>query len=195
MRSLLRFSLGATALAALVACAPVAPGLRPLSPEEMRQIASPGLRVSATVSEILPAVEHMVARTEREVLATGRMLTEGELALARTLRVTHPERVRIAEREVFPAPDDPRLAEAARSNDLIFGSDREAGRTSGYAILLKPGLADPGWVIAHELVHVGQYERMGGIRGFLQSYLVQLLVVGYERAPLEVEARTRRPAA
>lgn len=190
------FALGIISLVAvLTACTSDAPGVRPLSPEEMRKLESPGFSVSATVTEILPAVEYMVAKTEREVLATGRALTEQELVLARSLGVAHPERVRIAEREAFPVPDDDRLVAAARSHDLIFGSDREAGRTSGYAILLKPGLADAGSVIAHELVHVGQYERLGGIRGFLQTYLIQLLVVGYERAPLEVEARTRRPAA
>lgn len=183
----------ASLLTLLAACSPGHQGPAPLTPDEMRLLESPPLRVAVMVTEALPVVERMLADTERDVLANGRPLTADESALARTQGVAQPERVRVAVRAVFPMPDDPRLAQAARENDLVFGTQNEAGRTAGYAILLKPGLANAASVLAHELVHVGQYERLGGIHGFAQTYLTQLLIVGYRRAPLEVEAYARSP--
>jgi len=43
-------------------------------------------------------------------------------------------------------------------------------------------------LIAHELVHTVQYERLGGIRPFLRQYLTECLTVGYPAAPMEQEA-------
>jgi hypothetical protein len=50
----------------------------------------------------------------------------------------------------------------------------------------------PGWrdrlLVVHELVHVAQYERSGGILPFLRRYLFECLTVGYSASPLELEA-------
>ena len=43
-------------------------------------------------------------------------------------------------------------------------------------------------LIAHELVHTAQYQRLGGVLPFLQTYIVQCATVGYSNAPLELEA-------
>ena len=45
-------------------------------------------------------------------------------------------------------------------------------------------------MIAHELVHVAQYERLGGIEPFLRQYLRECLTVGYDESALENEARS-----
>ena len=163
-----------------------------LTPEEQQRLATPGIRINAIVEEASPRVADLLAQTEAEVLATGRPLTEAELMLARSLGVQWPERVRVAVRERFPMPADPRLAKAARDLGLIFGSDEEAGRTQGHAILLKPGFEQSKRVLSHELVHVAQYERAGGIPAFARQYMTELLVVGYQRAPLEQEAYARQ---
>jgi hypothetical protein len=42
--------------------------------------------------------------------------------------------------------------------------------------------------MAHELTHVAQYERLG-TPALLRQYFTELLVVGYERSPIEAEAR------
>src|SRR2546430_8971806 len=42
-------------------------------------------------------------------------------------------------------------------------------------------------LIAHELVHVLQYHRLGGVLPFLQTYICQCATVGYPNAPLELE--------
>ena len=43
-------------------------------------------------------------------------------------------------------------------------------------------------LIAHELVHTAQYQRLGGVLPFLQTYIAQCATVGYQDAPLELEA-------
>src|SRR3954471_5712531 len=43
-------------------------------------------------------------------------------------------------------------------------------------------------LIAHELVHVMQYERLGGVRPFLREYIADCLRCGYSGAGLELEA-------
>ena len=163
-----------------------------LTPDEQRQLATPGIRVTAITSEASPIVAEMMATTEAEVLATGRPLTTDELALARSLGVAEPEKVRIAVREAFPVPADERLVQAAREYGLVLGSQDEAGRTQGHAILVKPAFAASKRVLAHELVHVAQFERLGGIEAYAREYLIELLVVGEKRAPLEQEATARQ---
>jgi hypothetical protein len=163
-----------------------------LTPDEQRQLATPGIRITAITSEASPIVADLMTATEAEVLATGRPLTADELALARSLGVVEPEKVRIAVRETFPLPRDERLIQAAREYGLVLGSQDEAGRTQGHAILLKPAFAASRPRLAHELVHVAQFERLGGIEAYARQYLIELLVVGEKRAPLEQEATARQ---
>ena len=44
-------------------------------------------------------------------------------------------------------------------------------------------------LLAHELVHVAQYERLGGFRGFLKQYLEEHTNPGYPLGDLEREAK------
>jgi hypothetical protein len=43
-------------------------------------------------------------------------------------------------------------------------------------------------IVVHELAHVAQYERLGGILSFLRKYLFECLTMGYVASPLELEA-------
>jgi hypothetical protein len=61
-----------------------------------------------------------------------------------------------------------------------------AGMALGKGIYL---LAGRSRVLRHELVHVAQYQRLGGIEPFMRRYLTECLVHGYRDAPLEIEAR------
>ena len=60
--------------------------------------------------------------------------------------------------------------------------------TLGKGIYILKGNWD---VIRHELVHVAQYQQLGGIGPFMERYLVECLTCGYFDAPLEVEAREK----
>ncbi|WP_374513536.1 hypothetical protein [Niveibacterium sp.] len=163
-----------------------------LTPEEQQKLATPGIRINAITEQATPVVADLLARTEAEVLAAGRPLSDAERDIARSLGVAAPEKVRIEVRQHFPMPEDPRLINVARELGLIFGTDEEAGRTQGYAILVKPGFAESRRVISHELVHVAQYERLGGVTPYARQYLIEMLALGYGRAPLEQEAYARQ---
>jgi hypothetical protein len=43
-------------------------------------------------------------------------------------------------------------------------------------------------LIAHEVVHVAQYEACGGMAAFLQKYLSEVNENGYPEAPMEQAA-------
>jgi hypothetical protein len=44
--------------------------------------------------------------------------------------------------------------------------------------------------VVHELAHTAQYERLDGVRAFLECYLYQCLAIGFTSAPMEQEAIT-----
>ena len=65
------------------------------------------------------------------------------------------------------------------------------GMALGHSIYLETAQASRRSLIAHELAHVAQYERLGGRWVFLRDYLRQCLSDGYWNAPLEIEARKK----
>jgi hypothetical protein len=83
-------------------------------------------------------------------------------------------------------PDESALRSAAIATGLL-GADT-AGLTLGYGIYICGGYFDRR-LLSHELRHVHQYEKAGGIAAFLNVYLMQIAEYGYDLAPLEVDAR------
>jgi len=69
----------------------------------------------------------------------------------------------------------------------MLGPDM-AGLTLGYGIYVRHG-HDTLRLLSHEFRHVYQYEAAGSIAAFLPGYLQQIVTVGYDDAPLEVDAR------
>lgn len=65
----------------------------------------------------------------------------------------------------------------------LFNRD-VAGLTLGDTYYLLPSVAKNLQVHFHELVHVAQWQRLGG-EGFVTRYLQELKGVGYENMPLE----------
>ncbi|UXI66512.1 DUF4157 domain-containing protein [Tahibacter amnicola] len=135
----------------------------------------------------LAALAIQWAEQQAAVIARdGKPLTQRGTAVARRMGVREPERVRVLVVTVIPAPDSWRLRLAARA--LGFLRPSTLGLTLGHGIFLREGYAGMR-LLSHELRHVHQYEEAGSIARFLPVYLRQLLTFGYERAPLEVEAR------
>jgi hypothetical protein len=60
-----------------------------------------------------------------------------------------------------------------------------------YGIYLRADESSDRELVAHELVHTGQYERMGGFLPFLRQYIYECLTVGYCASKLEQEAVQR----
>ena len=137
---------------------------------------------------LLPAAVSWVVELEGRVLREGAPLGVESLGHARALGIRQAERVRVLVVERMPRPADPALGGACDELGILKGY---GGLCVGYGICIAGRDVSDLELIAHELVHTQQYERMGGAALFLRAYLEQLLLVGYHDAPLEVEARKR----
>ncbi|MEP6924547.1 MAG: hypothetical protein ABI954_08785 [Pyrinomonadaceae bacterium] len=123
---------------------------------------------------------------QTHILKHGAPLDENEMQLAKCVGVAAPDKVRILEVPNVPMPHQ-RLLHSALIKTDIFSLDAH-GLTLEYGVFLKTGALPLNYWLAHELVHVGQYERMGGLAICLRQYLRECLTVGYEASSLEQEA-------
>jgi hypothetical protein len=116
----------------------------------------------------------------------GRGLTSAETAVAARVGVARPDLVRIALVDEIPAPEAAPLRAACEKLGFL-GADT-VGLTLGHGIYLRKGRPTAA-VVAHELLHVAQYEAHGSIEAYLSVYIPELLEFGYEDAPMERDAR------
>jgi hypothetical protein len=123
---------------------------------------------------------------ERRIIEKGFPLSEPQVADARAVGVRHPERVRLLPVVAISRPGHPVLRAAAEKAHVINPFTR--GLTLGYGMYLRADESCERFLVAHELAHVAQYERMGGIMPFLRQYLHECLSIGYHTSPLEQEA-------
>ncbi len=123
----------------------------------------------------------------RRILSCGRELGEQELADARAVGVREPEKIRILSVPRVPNP----LRWLARPIDRFtrYSFFDPTGMTLMFGIFAVENLESDRLLLAHEFVHVAQYERFGGVFGFMRRYIFQCLADGYLEAPLEIEAR------
>jgi hypothetical protein len=126
---------------------------------------------------------------EAQVLESGRELTPDESIDARLAGVKEPARIRLLLVDEMPMPQDAALLQANARVGLLSPSG--AGLALGYAVMLRKGLERDRRLLVHEFVHVAQYERFGGLEGFLNAYLRQVAADGYPGAALEREAEQR----
>ena len=138
------------------------------------------------LDELLPLAAQWAAEQERHVLCEGVRLSEIELADAKAIGVRNPERVRLLRVDAVPIPADPMLRAAAASINFLTAAPR--GLALDYGIFVRTDHWRDRALIAHELVHTAQFQRLGGILPFLQTYIFQCATVGYQNAPLELEA-------
>ncbi len=135
---------------------------------------------------LLPLAASWAHKQEQRMLQVGVPLSEEELADARAIGVAEPQRVRLLRLDQVPVPSHPMLKAAAAAIHFLTPATR--GLALRYGIFVRSDCWRERALIAHELVHVAQYERLGGMLPFLRQYLLQCLTVGYPEAPLEQEA-------
>ncbi|MCX6354023.1 MAG: hypothetical protein NTZ78_03845 [Candidatus Aureabacteria bacterium] len=123
---------------------------------------------------------------QHHILSTGLALDTVQSADAKRIGVTHPERVRLLEVSEMPSPEDPIFIEIVERARLI-APDIEA-ITVGYGIYIHSGYWGVRSLVAHELVHVAQVEKLGGIRQFYEHYMGECVQYGYPNGPMEQEA-------
>jgi hypothetical protein len=137
---------------------------------------------------LLPLATAWAAEQQERVLRDGVPLSIRELADALRVGVKDPERVRLLQVEIIPCPDHPLLQAASRSVNFVPSAPR--GLTVQYGVFVRADYWRDRALIVHELVHIAQYERLGGITPFLRQYLRECATVGYSKSVMETEAVT-----
>jgi hypothetical protein len=138
--------------------------------------------------EMLPRAAAWARQQEQFMLgnpASLVLIPQGQ-DIARRAGVARPEAVRILGVPEIPLPDEADLRQAAVAFGLI--TPGTAGLTIGHGIYVRQDYLNDAKLIAHELKHVAQYERLGGIPAFLRQYLSEVNQHGYPAAPMEQEA-------
>jgi Domain of unknown function (DUF4157) len=138
------------------------------------------------IEELLPLAAQWATEQQQRVLCEGVPLSKDEIADAKAIGVKNPERVRLLRVDSIPVPVHPMLKAAAASINFITAAPR--GLALENAIFVRTDRWRDRALIAHELTHTAQYQRLGGVLPFLQTYIAQCAEVGYQQAPLELEA-------
>jgi hypothetical protein len=139
------------------------------------------------LDELLPLACEWAEQQQEHILQDGVSLTESQLEDARLVPVSSPEKVRLLKVDQIPWPENPMLLSIGQQAG--FFTDDTEGLAIGYGIFIKSNRWQDRRLIVHELVHVSQYERLGGISEFLERYVTEYLNDGYYDGPLETEAR------
>ncbi len=134
----------------------------------------------------LPLIVAWAKREQQFILRHGIPLDDQSTSDAIALGVKNPQNIRLLRVDRVPPPKDPLNLVIAKSTDFI--SDRISGMTLHYGIFVRSDCWNNRYLIAHECAHTAQYERLGGIRPFLNQYLRECLEVGYVNSPMEQEA-------
>lgn len=143
--------------------------------------------VSLLVRATLPLGTRWVRKQEAAILRDGRPLSEWETMWAHDVGVRHPEDVRILPVPRIPTPG---IGFFRMLNNLFgFLSEGPTGMAVNYGIYLEASQATNPSLLVHELTHVAQFERLGGVEEFLREYLTQCVHDGYWDSDLEQEAR------
>jgi hypothetical protein len=140
----------------------------------------------AQLERLIPLAARWAEALETRILRDGVPLSEEELIDAKALGVREPARVRLLCLASVPTPDDVALRAAAAAVQFLTPATR--GLALRYGIFVRADCWRDRGLIAHELAHTEQYERLGGIEPFLRQYLGECLAIGYPAAPMEQEA-------
>ena len=116
-----------------------------------------------------PLASQWAKRQEAYILAHGVPLTPDQTADARRAGVNDPGRVRVLVVNRIPLPDDKELAEAARRAQII--TDASRGVAIGYGIIIRADSWRDRELLLHQLAHIAQCERSGGLDNFVGEYL------------------------
>jgi hypothetical protein len=139
-----------------------------------------------TLTVLLPIACAWAEKEEGIILEQGTPLNEGQLADARRAGVALPEKIRVMRVETLPQPENEDVMFIAKQIGLF--SPQSTSFAVGYGVCVRFGFWENRLALVHECVHVGQYERLNGIRPFLNEYLRECVEPGYPFGRLEQEA-------
>lgn len=124
----------------------------------------------ATFDQHLPFVYQWAKAQEDYVFAHGTPLSPQHMADARLAGVQDCERIRILVVDRIPLPEGGELAAAARRARIITEDTRCVG--VGHAIMIRAEAWGDRELLLHNLVHIAQCERSGGLEPWVRQYLV-----------------------
>jgi hypothetical protein len=118
---------------------------------------------------LLPFAYQWAKAQEEFVLAHGSPLDPQQMADARLAGVRDPECIRVLVVDRIPLPESAELAEATGRARIITEDTRCAG--FGHAVIIRADSWGDRELLLHNLVHIAQCERSGGLEQWIREYL------------------------
>jgi len=141
-----------------------------------------------TFEHLLPLAYEWAKRQEEFVLSHGNPLGPTHAWDAHLAGVQDCARVRVLVVDRILMPEDSKLAEAARRLRIITEDTRCMG--FGHALLIRGDAWNDRELILHNLVHIAQCERSGGLEKWVRLYLGDRIdCPNFTIGSLEEEAR------
>ncbi len=140
----------------------------------------------------MPFATWWLKHHEKFALRRGRKLSDEELLWSQKIGIKHADKVRILAINKIPTPLPSFIENFLQHRGFPAGN--ASGMCMRYGIYAKETNAHSKFLIAHELVHTQQYERLGSIWAFLKAYLQETTLLGYIHSPLEKEANATAEA-
>lgn len=134
---------------------------------------------------LLPRAIGWAQQQEEFILKHGVPLNDWEKQVARQLGIEQVDKVHLLSVSQIPLPEDDDLRVAAKAAGLV--AIDSVGMALRYGIFIRDDFWRQREIVAHELVHTAQCERLGW-ESFLRQYLTECLLSSYPHAPLEQEA-------
>ena len=122
-----------------------------------------------TFESLLPVAYEWAKAQEQFVLDRGVPLSMRYLEDARKVGVQDCSRVRMLVVDRIPLPTHPGLAEAARRAGIVTEDTRCVG--FGHALIIRVDAWGDHELVVHNLVHIAQCERSGGLKQWVSQYL------------------------
>ena len=141
-----------------------------------------------TYEHLAPLAYQWAKAQEELILARGSSLGPAATADAVRVGVQDPARVRVLIVDRIPMPADEALADASRRTQII--TDASRGVAIGHAIIIRADSWGDRELLVHQLVHVAQCERSGGLEPYVYRYLCdRRTCANFTFGSLEEEAR------
>ena len=122
-----------------------------------------------TFEHLLPLAYEWAKQQEEFILAHGHPLGASHAHDANLVGVRDRARVRVLVVDRIPLPENPELAEASKRIGIITEDTRCAG--FGHALIIRVDAWNDPELILHNLVHIAQCERSGGLEEWVRRYL------------------------
>lgn len=141
-----------------------------------------------TFDHLVPLAFQWAKAQEEFILARGSTLGSRASADALLVGVQDPDQVKVLVVDRIPLPENEELAEAARRTMII--TEACHGVAIGHGIIIRAEFWGNRELLLHQLVHVAQCERCGGLEPFVHQYLTDRhTCADFTVGSLEAEAR------